>query len=567
MRVVALFRVSTEKQANKGASLDAQERRYGEMAKANGWTTVAKFRGCESATQAATDRRVLQQVLECIRGEEPDAVYIHEQSRLTRGDELEVALLMRELRERNIKIIVGGVVRDLASIDERFMVGIQSLVDRAESDRFKERVLRGKREKARQGKKNCGRAPYGYVNMPAGHPLHGTLQVIPEQAEIVRRIFEMRASGISHRRICLALRKEGIASPRGSTWGKTTLRRILDNPAYIGTHVSFVWVRDSTTTRYFRFDLNNPKSIIVEDAHEPIVSQELWDAVHGIPKLPRTASPGLLTGLLHVNGARYALDSAGTGKCLYSSRIRGNPWLALEETNDAIWTAFVSLATDPSMVAAMIAQSRPKRSRAAIGKDIQYLESQLTKCRKRLDRLIDMRADGEIGKEAYLQKSIESEERFTSIEQRLRELRNELITSDCTRADQVVRMVRTLLGGRTKLDIQQKRAVLRSIVSRIDANAVRRTHGFNRDKGGRVLPATISRWRLTDVTFRLGLPKDGSRELDRSSECCARRPLRSSWRVSPLPARECRRNPQTISPVRSTFAHQWCDAARSCTGR
>src|SRR5688572_12989199 len=131
MKVVGMFRVSTERQANEGASLDAQERRFRELAKQNGWTVVAEFRGCESATQVATERQVLQEVLKCIRREEPDALAIHEMSRLTRGDELEVAMLMRELKERRIKIIVNGVVRDLASIDDRFMVGIQSLVDRA----------------------------------------------------------------------------------------------------------------------------------------------------------------------------------------------------------------------------------------------------------------------------------------------------------------------------------------------------------------------------------------------------------------------------------------------------
>src|SRR5690348_7577463 len=112
MRVVALFRVSTERQETEGASLDAQQRTFRDLALKNGWTTVAEFRGCESATQAATDRRVLQQVLGCIRERPVDAIYVHEQSRLTRGDELEVALLMRELRERRLKIVVGGVVRD-----------------------------------------------------------------------------------------------------------------------------------------------------------------------------------------------------------------------------------------------------------------------------------------------------------------------------------------------------------------------------------------------------------------------------------------------------------------------
>ena len=67
MRVVSLYRVSTERQENEGASLDAQQRRYRELAKTHKWTTVAEFRGQESAAKAASERLVLQQVLACLR--------------------------------------------------------------------------------------------------------------------------------------------------------------------------------------------------------------------------------------------------------------------------------------------------------------------------------------------------------------------------------------------------------------------------------------------------------------------------------------------------------------------
>ena len=93
MRVVALFRVSTASQATDGASLETQARRYDELAAANGWTTIAKVRGCESATGATNERRVWQQVREHLAGGECDAVYVHEQTRLTRGDELEEPVL------------------------------------------------------------------------------------------------------------------------------------------------------------------------------------------------------------------------------------------------------------------------------------------------------------------------------------------------------------------------------------------------------------------------------------------------------------------------------------------
>ena len=76
MKIVALFRVSTEKQAEYGASLDAQERIYNELAARHGWTTVGTFRGTESATQAAKERKVLQQALHVIRDQPVDGIWV-----------------------------------------------------------------------------------------------------------------------------------------------------------------------------------------------------------------------------------------------------------------------------------------------------------------------------------------------------------------------------------------------------------------------------------------------------------------------------------------------------------
>ena len=134
-------------------------------------------------------------------------------------------------------------------------------------------------------------APYGYRKSDEDkHKL-----VIDEYAAgIVRRIFEMRLSGMGYIKIAAALNQEGIASPRqywyqinhGDTgnskhgWGTATVRMLLTNEVYIGTLVTNYSgsrsYKDSTPIR-------KPASehIRIEGNHEPIVSMELWDAVQG----------------------------------------------------------------------------------------------------------------------------------------------------------------------------------------------------------------------------------------------------------------------------------------------
>lgn len=517
MRVVALYRVSTERQAEEGASLDAQERKYRELAKAQDWQTVGEFRGCESASQSATERRVLQQVLACIREQEVDAVWVIEQSRLTRGDQLEVALLFRELQERGIKVIVNETIRDLASIDERFMLGIQSLVDRAEVERFRERVKRGKRERARQGRKNCGIAPYGYRNPPAGDPQHGVLQVVLEEARIVRRIFEMIANGLSDRSIIACLNAESVPAPRGRSWGRTTIRRILQNPVYVGTHASNVWLTENGS-RSFRFQPRNPNAIIVENAHQAIVTRELWNTVHDRPRCPRTAKPHVLTGLLWVDGVRVSGDAI-RGRPYYCdrNRERGRAWLPVSETDQLIWQAFVSISNSPHLIDALFAAAKGRQPRKQLESQVKRLAKQREKLADRLQRLVDMRADGEISKTMFMERSDSTRNQLAQVESQLRAARIEQLPQDEGVAERVVKAVQTLVSGDSCLTKDQQRRALQSIVRRIDATAMKQDSYLIRDRYGRVTGTTGQRWQVKDVAFHLAIPAASrDRQLDTS---------------------------------------------------
>jgi DNA invertase Pin-like site-specific DNA recombinase len=503
VRVVAMFRVSTETQASEGTSLDAQERIYREMAAKSGWTTVAEFRGCESATQAAVDRRVLQQALACIREQAPDAIYVHEQSRLTRGDELEVAMLMRELKERRIKIIVNGVVRDLGSIDERFMIGIQSLVDRAESERIKERMGRGKREKARQGKKNSGPAPYGYRNPLKGTPGHGTLEIVPEEAIAIRRIFEMFAAGKGKLTVAKELNNLGIPAPRGGKWGGTTIVRTIQNLAYIGVQASNVWVVEKGS-RTFRFQPHNKNAVLVENAHPPIIDRALWDAVHGRPKPPRTAHPRMLSEMLYVDGRRFGGDS-GHGQTFYcdAARKTGCARLDTPATDNRVWDAFASLATAPEFVEKLLREAQNPHQQQVAAAEVEWLEDSIGKTERKLARLVDMRAEGEIDKATFAAKASEARESIERMRTELGEQRAKAAVLDGTQAARIVKAVQTLLAGRTRLTVEQKRQIMRSIVRRVDITTAKAAVRYKRDEMGHVLPGAVPQWEITSVAFQL----------------------------------------------------------------
>ncbi len=174
-------------------------------------------------------------------------------------------------------------------------------------------------QNAKHGKNGMSHAPYGYT---LGTDEKRTLQVNEEVAPVVRRIFEMRAQGMTPRKIADILNAENILTPNdyrlsktGVTsvptslhlWNTSVLRTLLDNPAYIGTLAQ----HRTTTVSYKNHKWQRrPKEdwIVIENAHEPIISKELWDRVKEVES---SVSHGKHTkrGYMHpLSGLLYCAD-------------------------------------------------------------------------------------------------------------------------------------------------------------------------------------------------------------------------------------------------------------------
>ena len=84
-----------------------------------------------------------------------------------------------------------------------------------------------------------GRAPYGYSKLIAqyGSKKRPALKPDPDTSPVVKRIFEMAEAGRGLLDTTKTLNDEGIASPAGKLWGKTSVHAILGNEAYTGTLV------------------------------------------------------------------------------------------------------------------------------------------------------------------------------------------------------------------------------------------------------------------------------------------------------------------------------------------
>ena len=147
-----------------------------------------------------------------------------------------------------------------------------------------------KRANAKEGIYTAKKASYGYK---MGTDKKRAPVVDEETAPIVRRIFEMYASGISPMKIAEVLNKEGIPSPAVyaysqtgqkpkpnavGIWTAVTIREMLNKIIYIGHMPQLRWTSYSYKN-HKRFRKDEKEWTVVYNTHEPIISQELWDRV------------------------------------------------------------------------------------------------------------------------------------------------------------------------------------------------------------------------------------------------------------------------------------------------
>ena len=158
-------------------------------------------------------------------------------SRFTRKREHAVAFKSM-LRRKGVRVVSITEHADDTPTG-KLMEAIIESVDGFYSENLAQEVTRGMRESASRGFWVSSYAPFGYnrVMVQDGAKKRPTLEPDPDASRIVKRIFDMAEAGNGMVTITSTLNDEGIASPRGKLWGKTSVHAILINEAYTGTLV------------------------------------------------------------------------------------------------------------------------------------------------------------------------------------------------------------------------------------------------------------------------------------------------------------------------------------------
>ena len=170
------------------------------------------------------------------------------------------------------------------------MMPIVNLFNEWHAANTSKKIRAVRKVKAKEGVYITKKAAYGYK---LGEDKKRTPVIDEETAPIVRRIFEMYASGSSPKKISEILNLEGIPSPAQYAHSKTgqnfkesvmwcwtavTIREMLQKIIYIGHLPQLCWTSVSYKN-HKRYRTDESDWTVVYNNHEPIISQELWDKV------------------------------------------------------------------------------------------------------------------------------------------------------------------------------------------------------------------------------------------------------------------------------------------------
>ena len=249
----------------------------------------------------------------------------------------------RFARNQEESIFYKSVLRskcgvDVVSVTEPLIAGpFGSLIERIiewmdefYSIRLSQEVKRSMSVNAQRGKLQCT-ASFGY------RVEDGRLVPEEEEAQLVRRIFDSFLSGKGLFPIAKELNGLGIRTHRGNRFENRTIEYILRNPVYIG---KLRWNPTGRTRR----DFFNENIIVADSDHEPLVTQETWDAAQrrldevkaqwGYKARPTSDLKSWLSGLVRCSacGATlifskphfYKCNNYARGRCAHSQHIRAD---------------------------------------------------------------------------------------------------------------------------------------------------------------------------------------------------------------------------------------------------
>lgn len=231
------------------------------------------------------DRPVMKDVLKLLETGEVNGVLVIEPQRLSRGDLEDCGRIVNSFRYTSTLVITPPKTYDLANEYDRKFFEMELTRGNDYLEYTKKILNRGRIASVKQGNFIGSVAPYGYrkVKVGTGKDACHTLEIIPEQADAVRLMYQLYLAGNGFTNIASHLDRLGIKPLKGDHWSPCSISDMLENPVYIGkvrwNYFRTVKKMENGQIRKSRpINRNVEEIILVNGKHPAIISPDIFAA-------------------------------------------------------------------------------------------------------------------------------------------------------------------------------------------------------------------------------------------------------------------------------------------------
>ena len=240
---------------------------------------------------------------------------------------------LEDLRDAGVRIISIGDNIDFPNDDDWLKIQFQFLINEMPVTDTSKKVKSVIKRRQQDGKWICA-APYGYIVNK-----NQTFEIVPTEADIVRRIFQLYIDGWGYKKIANQLTDEGIPTPRMAeqerklaagdeyrrtvkpAWAIVTIQGILDNDFYVGTLRQGKYTRKKINGKDVRRD--ELDHIVIERHHQEIINYRTFAAARA---LREARSTGNYRGQKKYDNTYSGfLECGDCGSPMFSMSRKGKP--------------------------------------------------------------------------------------------------------------------------------------------------------------------------------------------------------------------------------------------------
>jgi site-specific DNA recombinase len=473
MRAGIYARVSTDDQAQHGYSINEQIQSGTQRANELHATEIVLFVD-EGVSGATLDRPELTRLREEIRQGLIDIIILRDPDRLSR--KLSYQLILTEEFEK------GGAKLEFLDFtwentpEGRLFYSMKGAFSEYEREKIKERMIRGKNQKARQGGMPMNFTLFGYDYSP-----QDGVSINTDEAEVVKYIYSQLLEYRSPAAITIELNERGVPTKRGKTWYRQVVRQILSQSAYKGE-----W--------HYQKNQETPIKIPVPQ----IIDTQTWEKAQEILTEARRLwnkhgkQEYLLSGLITCIDCGTTMGGANAKywgrkvrsytcrKSKSTNRIPGcypDKYINANSLELIVWEEVKSLLSDPEELMLAINKNLPNDKK--LSQEIDRAKKQIGEAERGRAQLIDIISLGLVELDPSVKSKLyQLKQRKESLERRVMELEREanlvITKSDLKRLKKIGGKI---LKNIDELDFEDKKRIVRSLVSQINISG--RIQGTN----------------------------------------------------------------------------------------